>query len=145
MTRFLLCFALIVACGPGRTAYHRYPGAPATFDKAGSEPKAVEIAEKVFAAAGGTGNWEKAKQIRWRQVVTSSGKLAADGEHAWDRWNARHMGRLNLTDGSAIVVAYSLYERAIAFRRRRVREIAQLDRRRTKAVNIAKAYNRTPR
>jgi hypothetical protein len=108
MTRFLMCIALIAACG-GRTTYQQFPDAPAAFDRAGSEPKAVEIAEKVFAAAGGTAGWAKAKQIRWRQVVTSDGKLAADGEHVWDRWNARHLGLLHRTDGSRVVVAYELY------------------------------------
>src|SRR5687768_3911976 len=105
MTRFLMCFALIAACGPGRTAYERYPKAPAAFEKDKSDPKAVEIAEKVFATAGGTGNWDKAKQIRWQQIVTTSGKVSANGEHVWDRWNARHFGKLNRPDGTSIVVA----------------------------------------
>jgi hypothetical protein len=143
MTRFLMCFALIAACGPGRTSYQRYPGAPATFDKAGSDPKAVEIAEKVFATAGGTGNWDKAKQIRWRQIITTSGKLSADGEHAWDRWNGRHMGRLNRPDGSAIIVGYSLYaEKAIGFQQDKgEKEIKHnLDEaNRTKYVGVAKS------
>src|SRR5688572_3589979 len=93
MKGFLLCFALLAACG-GRSAFQRYPGAPVAFDRAGSEAKAVEIADKVFAAAGGVGNWDKAKQLRWRQVVTSDGKQIIDVEQIWDRWNARHLGRL---------------------------------------------------
>jgi hypothetical protein len=110
MTRsLLLCsLAVFVACGPGRTAYQRYPNAPATFNRAGSEAKALEIADKVFAAAGGPTNWEKAKQIMWHQTVTSDGKVVLDGEEAWDRWNARHHGRLHRPEQD-VVVGYELY------------------------------------
>lgn len=106
----LLCsLALTVACGPGRTAFQRYPNAPAAFDRAGSEPKALAIADKVFAAAGGPGNWDKAKQIRWRQTVTSDGKVVLDGEETWDRWNARHQGRLVRAGNPDVVIGYELY------------------------------------
>lgn len=105
----LLLIALLVACGPGRTTYQRYPGAPAAFDRAGSEAKAVEIADKVFEASGGPGNWDKARQVRWRQIVTADGKTTVDVEEIWDRWNARHLGRLFRTDGSHLVVGYELY------------------------------------
>ena len=116
MFRFILCVALVLAaCGPGRTTFQRYPGAPAAFDRAGSDPKAVEIADQVFTAAGGPTSWDKAKQVRWHQVTTSDGKVAQDGEEGWDRWNARHYGRLHRTDND-IVVGYELYgTKAIAF------------------------------
>lgn len=106
--RQLLLVCVLVACGPGRQSFSRYPGAPAAFDRAGSDPKALEIADKVFAAAGGPGNWDKAKQIRWRQTVTADGKVTVDGEQAWDRWNGRHYGRLK-REASWIIVAYELY------------------------------------
>lgn len=108
MKRLLLA-VLLVACGPGRTTFQRYPGAPAAFDRAGSEAKAVEIADKVFAAAGGPGNWDKAKQIQWRQIIVADGKQVLDFSHTWDRWNARHLGRLHRPDGSDLVVGYQLY------------------------------------
>jgi hypothetical protein len=115
MPRFLLCLLAVTACGPGRTTFATYPGAPTAFDRAGSDPKAVEIADKVFAAGGGPGNWEKTKQIRWSQTTTSDGKVVADGEQAWDRWNGRHYGRLK-GEGQDIVVAYELYgDRSIGF------------------------------
>jgi len=109
MKRFLLCFALLVACGPGRSTFQRYPGAPAAFERTASEAKAVEIADKVFAAAGGPGNWNNAKQVRWRQTITADGKLTLDVEEIWDRWNGRHLGRLFRTDGTHMVVGYELY------------------------------------
>ncbi len=110
MKRLLLCVAFVVlaACGPGRTTFQRYPGAPVAFDRAGSDPKAVEIADKVYAAAGGPA-WEKAKQIKWRQIITSDGKVTLDFQHIWDRWNGRHNGRLHRTDGKDLVIAYELF------------------------------------
>lgn len=107
MKRLLLA-ACLVACS-GRTAYQRYPGAPATFERAASDAKAVEIADKVFAAAGGPGNWDKAKQLRWRMIITADDKKILDVDHIWDRWNARHLGRLHRTDGTDLVVGYDLY------------------------------------
>jgi len=117
MIRVLAVGALaLAACGPSRTTYARYPGAPPAFDRAGSDPKALEIADQVFAACGGPTGWEAAKQIRWSQTVTSDGKVSLDGEEAWDRWNARHYGRLHRSDGSDLVVAYDLYgDKAIGF------------------------------
>src|SRR5688572_19946699 len=110
MTRILMIGALaLVACGPSRSSFARYPGSPTAFDKAGSEAKAVEIAEKMFAAAGGPGNWEKAKQIRWKQIVTADGKVTIEVEEAWDRWNARHHARLKQNPETDLVVGYELY------------------------------------
>lgn len=112
MTKSLLLCSLVLAvgaCGPSRTTYAHYPGAPAAFDRAGSEAKALEIADKVFATAGGPGNWDKAKQIMWRQTVTSDGKVVLDGDEAWDRWNQRHHGRLKMPDAPEVVIGYELY------------------------------------
>jgi len=104
----LLLVALLAACGPGRTTFQRYPNAPTTFERASSDAKAVEIADKVYAAAGGPA-WEKAKQIRWRQIITTDGKTTLDVEEIWDRWNGRHLGRLHRTDGNLLVVGYELF------------------------------------
>ena len=111
-TAIRIAFAAIAltACGTARSTYARYPGAPAAFDRQGSDPKAIEIAEKVLAAAGGRSGWDAAKQIRWKQTVTSDGKVTLETEQAWDRWNARHHGRLAIGEGS-IVVGYELYGR----------------------------------
>ena len=106
-TRIALAVIVLAACS-SRSTYARYPGAPATFERQRSDPKAVEIAEQVFAAAGGPGHWDAAKQIRWKQTVTADGKVTLEAEQAWDRWNARHHGRVSIGEGS-IVVGYELY------------------------------------
>jgi hypothetical protein len=98
----------LAGCGASRTTYARYPGAPPTFDKAGSTPQAVEVAEKVLAAAGGAAAWDKARQIKWEQTHTVNGQPPSQGEEAFDRWNQRHYGRVNTEQGSAIV-AYEVY------------------------------------
>jgi hypothetical protein len=98
----------LLACGPGRTTFARYPGGAAAFDRAASDPKALAIADKVLAAAGGE-RWKDAKQLRWGQIVTNDGKEVIAGEQAWDRWNGRHHGRAKREDGD-LVVMRSLYE-----------------------------------
>ena len=141
MMRFLLCLLAVAACGPGRTSYATYPGAPAAFDRAKSDPKALEIADKVFAAAGGPGNWQNAKQLRWTETVTSDGKPVSDVEQAWDRWNGRHYGRLKGPEQD-IVVAYELYgDFAIGYAQtgdRRDKKQNFDEESRTKYVGIAK-------
>ncbi|MEO8703312.1 MAG: hypothetical protein ABI867_24915 [Kofleriaceae bacterium] len=140
MTRLLLCcaIALAAACGSSRSTFARYPGAPAAFDRAGSEAKAVEIADKVFTASGGPGNWDKAKQVRWKQNVTSDGKAAPEIEEAWDRWNARHAGSLTRGDGS-IKVGYELYGKfSMGFMQRGQKKEILDDESRTKALGTAK-------
>jgi hypothetical protein len=106
----LVCLCISAACGgSSRSTYATYPGAATAFDPAGSDPKAVELADKVFAAAGGPQGWDQAKQIRWKEAVTRDGAVAAQGEQAWDRWNGRHHGRLETPSGD-VVVMQSLYE-----------------------------------
>ena len=105
-----LCLALALtaaACGSSQNAPATAPGAAAAFDPAASDPKAVAVADKVYAAAGGAA-WEKAKQIRWTEEVTNDGAPVASGEQAWDRWGGRHHGRLNTPQGE-IVVMHELY------------------------------------
>src|SRR5262249_48356996 len=86
-------------CGSSRLSYAPSPGAPPAFDKAGSNPQAVEVADKVIAAAGGAAAWDKAKQIRWATVTSADGgKPPRSTEQAWDRWNARHWAKADLGD-----------------------------------------------
>ena len=99
---------LAAACGPSGNAPATAPGAAAAFDPAASDPKALAIADKVYAAAGGPAWEKKAKQVRWTEEVTNDGATTASGEQAWDRWGGRHHGKLNTPQGE-IVVMYELY------------------------------------
>jgi hypothetical protein len=108
MLKRAVLIAALAACGSSNSTFARYPGAPAAFDRAASDPKAVAIAEQVFAAAGGPGAWDKAKQLRWQQVISSDGKVTLDVEQGWDRWNGRHHGRLHHAE-TDLVVGYDLY------------------------------------
>lgn len=97
------------ACGPGRSTYARYPGGAVQFDRTSQDAKAIEIADQVIAAAGGTAKWTTAKQLRWDVSVQHDGKEVIGGEQAWDRWNGRHWGKAR-REGGNIVVMRSLYE-----------------------------------
>jgi hypothetical protein len=110
--RIATCIAALtlIACGPGRTTFARYPGAEPTFDRASADPKALAVADKVLAAAGGAAVWDTAKQLRWSQVVTHDGKEIIAGEQAWDRWEGRHHARARRGDGD-IVVMRPLYDK----------------------------------
>src|SRR5271169_6726987 len=102
------CLMIVMAaCAASSSTPARYPGAPPTFDRAAADPKALAIADKAFAAAGGP-NWDRAKQLRWHQTVMQADKVALDGEQAWDRVNARHYGRLVRPTGD-VVIGYDLY------------------------------------
>lgn len=109
--RFVFLLALLLlACGPGRTTHARYPGSTPTFDRAAQDAKALEIADRVLAAAGGAQKWAATKQLRWSQVVTHDGKPIVEGEQAWDRWNGRHHGRVKRGEEGDIIVMRSIYD-----------------------------------
>jgi hypothetical protein len=93
-TLSMTMLAALAACGPGRSTFARHPGGAAAFDRSGSDPKAVAIADKVIAAAGGAEHWNHAHQIKWSEEYTNKGKVVVAFEQAWDRWNGRHYGRL---------------------------------------------------
>jgi hypothetical protein len=105
-----LLVSCLCGCGPGRTTFASYPSAALAFDRAGSDPKAMEIADKVIAAAGGRDKWAAAKQIRWSETVTlGEGKPPVKLEQAWDRWNGRHYGRLHAEQGD-VVAMHNIYD-----------------------------------
>jgi hypothetical protein len=94
-----------VACGPGRTTFAAYPSATPTFDRAGSDPKALEIADRVIAAAGGQGKWAAAKELRWKESVTTGETTPPiQSSGAWDRWNGRHQHRERTPEGDLVVM-----------------------------------------
>jgi hypothetical protein len=103
MKTILFAALCAASCAPSRTTMARYPNAAPAFDRAKSDPKAVEIADKVVAAAGGMDKWNAVKQVRWSLTITNDGKTVFDGEEGWDRWNARAYGRLVQTQGDVVV------------------------------------------
>lgn len=107
-TTILMAVLGAASCAPARTTMARYPNAAPAFDRAKSDPKAVEIADKVVAAAGGMDKWNAVKQIKWALTITNDGKTVFDGEEAWDRWNARTYTRL-IQDHGDMVVRRELY------------------------------------
>jgi hypothetical protein len=109
ITLTALVFAL-AGCGASRTTFALYPAASAAFDRAGSDPKAVEIADRVIAAAGGLDKWNAVRQVRWSESVTvGEGKPPITFDEAWDRWNGRHYEQVH-GEGGDVVVMRSLYE-----------------------------------
>ncbi|HEU4729996.1 MAG TPA: hypothetical protein VFT22_18995 [Kofleriaceae bacterium] len=98
-------------CGARRTTFARHPEAAAAFDRTASDPKALEIADQVLAAAGGADKWNATRQIRWSVSVTTgqAGMAPIQIEAAWDRWNGRHYQRLR-GEGGDVVVMRNLYE-----------------------------------
>lgn len=48
------------------------------FDTAGSDVKAIEIADQVMAAMGGRKNWDKTRFITWN--------FFGSRKHIWDKW-----------------------------------------------------------
>lgn len=93
-TKVMLAAVALTACGPGRTTFARHPAGATAFDRAGSDPKAVAIADKVMAAAGGAERWNKIKQLRWTEVISNDGKVLFTFEEAWDRWDGRLYARM---------------------------------------------------
>jgi hypothetical protein len=95
LTKLVLAAAMLGACGPGRSTFARYPAAATAFDRAGSDPKALAIADKVVAAAGGAERWSQARQVKWSEEYVNNGKVVLAMGEAWDRWNGRHHTRLH--------------------------------------------------
>lgn len=94
----------LLACGGGRTTFARYPAASVAFDRTAQDPKALEVADKALAAAGGAASWAKAKQLKWDQSIIHDGKEVIGGMQAWDRWNGRHNGRARREGGDLVVI-----------------------------------------
>ena len=103
--------ASLAGCGASRTIAATQPGSPAAFESAGSDAKAVAIADEVLAAAGGAATWAKVKELRWTTAIVDGGETKLKVEHAWDRWNGRaYMKNLpQVADASPTLAMYELY------------------------------------
>jgi hypothetical protein len=121
-TRFtFICATLItlavLGCAPGRSTFAVHPSASPAFDRAGSDPKAVEIADQVIVASGGHEKWAAAKQIRWTQSIASgeAGKPPVTFDEAWDRWNGRHHLKMHTPAGDVTVMRGLYDDKGAAF------------------------------
>ena len=73
-----LVVALALAAGPARGAEN--PPAPG-FDAAGSDARAVEVADRTMAAMGGRANWDAVQCLGW----TIFGRT-----HLWNKWTGAY-------------------------------------------------------
>ncbi len=71
--RLLLTGLLVTACSPGA----KNPPADG-FDSAGSDARAIEIADAVMRKMGGRENWDRTRYLTWR--------FFGRRLHVWDRW-----------------------------------------------------------
>lgn len=62
------------------------------FDEAGSDPRAIEIADAVMERLGGRANWDATRYLTWRFF----GKRL----HVWDKWT----GDLRFEQGNLVVL-----------------------------------------
>ncbi len=77
-------------CAKPRTSAATQPSL-AAFDPAQSDPKAVAIVDAAVTKLGGADKWTGLKQLRFTSAYKQDGVLKARFEHAWDRWNGRHL------------------------------------------------------
>ena len=71
--RLLVTGLLVTACSPGA----KNPPADG-FDSAGSDARAIEIADAVMRKMGGRENWDRTRYLTWR--------FFGRRLHVWDRW-----------------------------------------------------------
>lgn len=86
-----LCSLALVAAG-----CRAQPGAVnppcAGFDLAGSDPRALALADEVMQALGGRAAWDKARVLQWT--------FFSRRKHTWDKWT----GDYRLDEGNQVVL-----------------------------------------
>ena len=75
---------------------------------AGSDPKAVAIADRVMQALGGEAAWNATRYLRFDFAVDRGGKTVMRRAHAWDKWTGRYRVEGKDKDGRDVVVAMNL-------------------------------------
>ncbi|MBI4169598.1 MAG: hypothetical protein HY510_06645 [Acidobacteria bacterium] len=80
-----LAAAALLLCATGAAP----GGAPAAFDPARSDPRAIAVADLVLQALGGRQAWEQTRFIHFAFVVQKGEKRLAERTHLWDRWSGR--------------------------------------------------------
>lgn len=90
VNRALVAAALAgCATAPPRTDFARAPSAPVVMDRTRSDPRALAIADRVYAAAGGA-HWIDARQLAWTETTGDAVR-----DQLWDRWNGRYRTRIH--------------------------------------------------
>lgn len=64
--------------------------AAARAETAASDPKAVEIADRVMEALGGAKSWDAARGLRWSFGVEERDTVRWSRRHAWDKHSGMH-------------------------------------------------------
>jgi hypothetical protein len=111
MRKIMVLAAAAALAGAGcskRTTAALNPNGPKLFDVAGSDPKAVAIADQVLAAVGAD-KYEKTHEFVWTEMVVDEGKPIFTFKHAWDRWNGRHRMSWQDAAGTVIVGMYEIW------------------------------------
>jgi hypothetical protein len=82
--------------------------APSVAAPAGSDPKAVAVADHVMQALGGQEAWNATRYLRFDFAVDRGGKTLARRAHTWDKWNGRYRVEGKDKDGKDLVVTMNL-------------------------------------
>jgi hypothetical protein len=75
---------------------------------AGSDPRAVAIADRVMQALGGEAAWNATRYLRFDFAVDRGGKTVMRRGHVWDKWTGRYRVEGKDKDGRDVVVAMNL-------------------------------------
>ncbi len=75
---------------------------------AGSDPRAVAVADRVMQSLGGEAAWNATRYLRFDFAVDRDGKTVMRRAHAWDKWTGRYRVEGKDKDGRDVVVAMNL-------------------------------------
>jgi hypothetical protein len=78
----LVCLACVSTVGSLNSA-------PSRFDASLSDSKAVDLADRVLKALGGSGAWEGTRYVQFDFVVEQDGEEQSRRSHLWDRYESR--------------------------------------------------------
>ena len=71
---------------------------------AGSDPKALAVAERVSQALGGEAAWNATRFLRFDFAVEAEGQVRFSRAHTWDKWTGRYRLQGKTKEGQAFVV-----------------------------------------
>ena len=75
----------------------------AAITPAGSDPRAVAVADRVMQALGGEAAWNATRYLRFDFAVDRGGKTVMRRAHAWDKWTGRYRVEGKDKDGRDVV------------------------------------------